>query len=84
MLRAGQPDPSRATVARGRHEAKIGDAVFDQFETDIAAVEEKEFHPALERTQAQQLFDHKTKTPEPSCCSRLSAGNGQQPPLIRN
>ena len=24
------------------------------------------------------------KTPELSCCSRLSAGNGQQPPLIRN
>src|SRR5258708_23153355 len=33
-----------------QHEAKIGDSVFNQFETDIAAVEEKEFHPAFERS----------------------------------
>jgi len=46
---AGQP--TRA-VPRGawQHESKDWRSVFNQFETDIAAVEEKEFHPAFERS----------------------------------
>jgi len=34
-------------VTRGNTKQRY--AVFDQFETDIAAIEEKEFYPALER-----------------------------------
>ena len=33
---------------------------------------------------ARLAYGSRTRTPELSCYSRLSAGNGQQPPLIRN
>src|SRR5258705_8248661 len=50
MAAQGRPaGPEPGHRGAWQHEAKIGDAVFDQFETDIAAVEEKEFPPALER-----------------------------------
>src|SRR6266478_654713 len=50
MAAQGRPaGPEPGHRGAWQHEAKIADAVFDQFETDIAVVEEKEFHPALDR-----------------------------------
>src|ERR1700733_937370 len=47
QVRPAGPEPNHRDAMQ--HEAKIDDAVFDQFEADIAVVKEKEFHPALER-----------------------------------
>src|SRR5258707_14641589 len=50
MAAQGRPaGPEPGHRGAWQHETKIADAVFDQFETDIAVVEEKEFHPALDR-----------------------------------
>src|SRR5258705_6513411 len=50
MASQGRPaGPEPGHRGAWQYEAKIADAVFDQFETDIAVVEEKEFHPVLDR-----------------------------------